>query len=88
MIAICSIESSYVVGLQDISINTKNHTPLCGKADIVTEALHRGPTRPRSCQMLFRPLSVCHDAGPVPGDELIGDVIQIIADELRLRADP
>jgi hypothetical protein len=30
---------------------------------------------------------VCYDAGPVPGDELIGNVIQIIADDLRLRAD-
>ena len=25
---------------------------------------------------------------PMPGDELIGDVIEIIADDLRLRADP
>jgi hypothetical protein len=31
-------------------------------------------------------LSVCYDSGPVPGDELIGNVIEIIADDLRLGA--
>ena len=25
---------------------------------------------------------------PVPGDELIGDVIEVVADDVRLRADP
>jgi hypothetical protein len=39
MIAICSMESSYVVGRQDILIYTKNHVSL-GKAGIVTETLN------------------------------------------------
>ena len=62
-----------------IAVIVQNHARPDG-ADI-------GRSLSNVCQMLLRPHSVCYDAGLVPGDELIGNVIQIIADDLRLRAD-
>ena len=47
----------------------------CGKSDDVAER--------KCCGDIDRRLI----SSPVPGDELAGNIIQVIADELRLRAD-